>query len=334
MLIKCRFVNSDTICSLQIFEDESHPNFHMQGPKGRGKEGLSLFGILNGTRSPLGHIMLKQWFLRPSLSIEIITERHSSIGAFLRSENHHILATIGKSLRRVKNIPKVLAGLRRGQGSGRRGGEWMALAQFAFFTLRIRSCLQEMSGVRSLTIYQKVMETIDVSQIQAVGQMIQDTIDFDESVLQHRVVVQRHVDDELDQMKRMYDGMDSMLSEVARQVVEGIPQNIATNLNVIYFPQLGYLIVVPSVEGSASSSAQGIDAGEVAGRPAYVGDDWDFQFCTGTSWYYKNPQMREMDDYFGDMYGLICGEFRPVLRQRVIVDEAQIGRLSWYISCR
>jgi DNA mismatch repair protein MSH5 len=39
-----RFVNADTVCALQIFEDESHPNFHMQGPRGRGKEGLSLFG--------------------------------------------------------------------------------------------------------------------------------------------------------------------------------------------------------------------------------------------------------------------------------------------------
>lgn len=37
-------MNADTICSLQIFEDESHPNFHMQGQGGRGKEGLSLFG--------------------------------------------------------------------------------------------------------------------------------------------------------------------------------------------------------------------------------------------------------------------------------------------------
>jgi DNA mismatch repair protein MSH5 len=39
------FVNSDTICSLQIFEDESHPNFHMHGSANRHKEGLSLFGM-------------------------------------------------------------------------------------------------------------------------------------------------------------------------------------------------------------------------------------------------------------------------------------------------
>lgn len=308
MLTERRFVNADTICSLQIFEDESHPNFHMQGPKGRGKEGLSLFGILNGTRSPLGHKMLKQWFLRPSLSTQVITERHASIAAFLRSENLHILVTVGKSLRKVKNIPKILAVLRRGQGGAGRGGGWMALAQFAFFALKIRSCLQEMSGVRNLVIYRKVTETIDVSQIQAVGQMIHDTIDFDESLLQRRVVVQRNVDDELDQMKRMYDGMDSMLSEVARQVVAGIPQDVATNLNVIYFPQLGYLIVVPSTEGSDPSETESNSESGMAGGPAYVGGDWEFQFCTGTSWYYKSPQMRQMDDYFGDVYGLICGE--------------------------
>ena len=51
--------------------------------------------------------------------------------------------------------------------------------------------------------------------------MIDDTIDFEESSLQHRVVVKRHVDEELDEMKRMYDGLDDMLGEVARQIAAG-----------------------------------------------------------------------------------------------------------------
>lgn len=304
-LTRSRFVNADTICSLQIFEDESHPNFHMQGPKGRGKEGLSLFGIMNGTRSPLGHVMLKQWFLRPSLSLSILTSRHDTLTAFLHPSNSHVLVALGKSLRYIKNIPKVLSGLRRGLGSGGRGGEWISLAKFSFYALRIRSSLQEMSGVRGLAIYKKLMDSVDVKAIQAVGQLIHDTIDFDESALQHRVVVMRNVDDELDRMKQMYDGMDSMLSQVARQVAAGIPADVAINLNVIYFPQLGYLIVVPTREGSSNDGGED----DAAGRPVYMGQDWEFQFCTGTSWYYKNPQMREMDGYFGDMYGLICGEY-------------------------
>lgn len=42
-----RFINRDTMSSLQIFEDEGHPNIHMQGKGGRKKEGLSLFGKIS-----------------------------------------------------------------------------------------------------------------------------------------------------------------------------------------------------------------------------------------------------------------------------------------------
>jgi DNA mismatch repair protein MSH5 len=151
------------------------------------------------------------------------------------------------------------------------------------------------------------MENFKVSELQEVGQMIHDTIDFEESSLQHRVVVKRHIDEELDRMKRMYDGLDDMLGQVARQIAAEIPGPVDTTLNVIYFPQLGYLIVVPADE-KGGSIADG-SSGEVSGRPSYTGDDWEFQFSTETSWYYKSPQMREMDNYFGDMYGLICGGF-------------------------
>jgi len=173
VLTGVRFVNADTVCGLQIFESESHPNFHMQGRGGRGKEGLSLFGkqcfvlicrslsingsgIMNSTRSPLGHRMLKQWFLHPSLLLEVINERHDSIAVFLRPDNSHILESVGKSLKKVKNIPKVLRQLKRGNGSGHKGGEWSAIVQFVFNALKIQTAMQELSGARRLLIYNKV----------------------------------------------------------------------------------------------------------------------------------------------------------------------------------
>jgi DNA mismatch repair protein MSH5 len=100
--------------------------------------------------------MLKQWFLRPSFSIDIITERQNSIAAFLRPDNSHVLQAIGKSLRKIKNIPRVLAGLRKGQGGAGRSGGWSALQQFAFHALKIRACSQEMSGVGGLVVIEKV----------------------------------------------------------------------------------------------------------------------------------------------------------------------------------
>jgi len=100
--------------------------------------------------------MLKQWFLRPSLSIEVINERQDSISAFLRPDISHMVQEIGKSLRKIKNIPKILAGLRKGLGREGRSGEWSALQQFCFYALKIKNCLQEMSGIGELLIIKKV----------------------------------------------------------------------------------------------------------------------------------------------------------------------------------
>ncbi|CAG8812394.1 17289_t:CDS:2, partial [Racocetra fulgida] len=54
-------------------------------------------------------------------------------------------------------------------------------------------------------------------------------IDFDESVKESRIVVKPHVDE----------------FEVAREISTSIPTEFASTLNVIYFPQLGYLVTVP-----------------------------------------------------------------------------------------
>lgn len=88
--------------------------------------------------------------------MDIITARQNSIAAFLRPDNSHVLKEIGKSLRKIKNIPKVLASLRKGQGGAGRGGGWGALQQFTFHALNIRACSQEMSGVGGLAIIERV----------------------------------------------------------------------------------------------------------------------------------------------------------------------------------
>lgn len=102
-----------------------------------------------------------------------------------------------------------------------------------------------------------------------------------------------NIDERLDNLRQTYSGLDSLLCDAARQVATDLPGDVAAILNVVYFPQLGYLIVI-------SANLQ-------TGESPYVGDGWEFQFSTGTSFYYKNTQMREMDEYLGDMYGLICG---------------------------
>jgi DNA mismatch repair protein MSH5 len=119
-------------------------------------------------------------------------------------------------------------------------------------------------------------------------------------VEQHRTVVLPGVSDELDTIRHRYDGLDSLLSEVAKKITETIPFDVDIELNVIYFPQIGFLTVIPLDE----STGRGVHEGELDPENA-----WVRMFSTEAKVYYKSNEMREMDDQLGDVYGMICGKF-------------------------
>ncbi|CAG8445606.1 11405_t:CDS:10, partial [Scutellospora calospora] len=254
---------------------KSHPNMHMQA---KAKEGLSLFGILNNTRTVLGKYLLKQWFLRPTLDLTILDERHRTIECFLQPDNLDISGQFTTCLRHIKNIPKIIENM-----NGRLNiKDWQSLLQ--------------------------IRETFIISDLKDIGSYINDVIDFDESVKESRIVVKPHVDEELDHMKRTYDGLDDFLFEVAREISTSIPTEFASTLNVIYFPQLGYLVTVPLKP-------------EWRDEEDFKIDGLYYQFSTATTVYYKNDRMRELDEYLGDIHGLIVDreiEIMQKLQDRVL----------------
>lgn len=98
-------------------------------------------------------------------------------------------------------------------------------------------------------------------------------------------------------LKDRYNGLDSLLKQVAIDIAALIPEELDIDINVIYFPQLGFNIAIPL---------------DQTGRAAYDGDveAWELMFVTENRAYFKDFRMREMDDKLGDMYGLICGRSR------------------------
>ena len=80
---------------------------------------------------------------------------------------------------------------------------------------------------------------MNVMKLREMGEMINETIDWEVSENERRVCVRQYIDPELDEFKRMFNGLDSLLSKVALQVRESVPYEWASSLNVLYFPQLG-----------------------------------------------------------------------------------------------
>lgn len=76
-------IGSDALVSLGIFAEEDHPSVHST----QVKEGLSLFGLMRQTKTPMGETQLRQWFLRPTLDLDTIRQRQDTIECLLRPES-------------------------------------------------------------------------------------------------------------------------------------------------------------------------------------------------------------------------------------------------------
>ena len=117
--------------------------------------------------------------------------------------------------------------------------------------------------------------------------------------MKHRTVVKPGVDEELDNIKRTYDGSEDLLSKTSQSIAETVPERYGLDLNVIFFPQIGFLISMKRDPVTGRVEYEG---------PAVDNGSWDRIFSTGQRVYYKDFRMRELDATLGDMYAMICGK--------------------------
>lgn len=120
----------------------------------------------------------------------------------------------------------------------------------------------------------------------------------------HRTVVNQGIDNELDKMKQNYDGIEDLLNRLSKTIATSIPTQHSLDLNVIFFPQIGFLISIPLDPNTNRGNYEGGDSTE---------DRWDRIFSTESRVYYKDFRMRELDETLGDMYAVICGKLSTLV---------------------
>lgn len=303
------FINAETFTSLQIIQTESHPNSRMQGPSkltSGAKESLSIYGLFYHLAStPQGKQKLRQLITRPCLDLQTIEERLNTISALIRPENSSYLQKLHLSLKMIKDMRTVTLNLKKGisdvSGKGKflQKGVWGSLQTFIFHTLKIFEATDQLSNKNTLAITTNILTQIHPIILNEVGALIADTIDFQTSAELHRTTILQGVDPELDATKRTYDGMESLLTQVANRLSAEVPEWASQYVeNCIFFPQLGFLTAIPIDPETNIGKYEG---------EGLSNDVWKKMFVSNDTGYYKNRAMIEMDDYFGDLYGTICG---------------------------
>jgi DNA mismatch repair protein MSH5 len=331
-LSESMFINTDMLLSLQIMSTESHPNAQQHGPaskagSGGSKEGLSVYGLFqNFAKTSQGRMLLRQYFLRPSQNKATIDERLDTISFLVRPDNGDCLRRLSESLGKIKNVRLYTVNLRKGisQGTNRSGklpsSVWTSLCQFAFHALKITDILAELEGARRLAVVRKVNEVFNKKLLAEVGSIISDVVDFEASQEQRRTIVRTGISEDLDEAKRAYDGIEDLLSQAAEHIANDVPANLDSKVNVIFFPQIGFLISIRLSDLTGTGVFEGTDE-----------DPWEKMFSTEANAYYKNILMGQLDQQYGDVYARICDKEVEIVQQlgeRVLEYEELLNTVS------
>lgn len=265
--------------ALQIFQKEAHPSVYKIG-QGGAKEGLSLFGLLNRCKSPIGTRKLRLWFLCPIRDIDVIKQRQDAVAFFVNPRNIEVFSTLTDCMKNIKNIVPVLKRMYQAQATVI---DWQALYKTVYHAIYIGDLCR--AQPQTVHIFRRISEAFK-DDLHRIANLINKIVDFEESKVVGRFVVKPNVDAELDDKKRTYNGLPDFMTKLAAEELERLSDDIQ-ECNVIYLPQLGYLLAIPRLDYMQTE-----EDFEMPGL--------EFVFLSNNMLHYKSDRTRELDILLGD----------------------------------
>lgn len=92
----------------------------------------------------------------------------------------------------------------------------------------------------------KLLDQVNLQIPQEVFERLQSAIDFESSMETGATTIKDGYDAELDQIRNVFDSLESFLTQAAHQILEIVP--LLQNISVEYVPQIGYLVAVPHTD--------------------------------------------------------------------------------------
>lgn len=295
-------VSVDVFESLHIVRHEFHPS---AAGIGSAKEGFSLYSLLNRARSIAGRQLLKKWLLRPLTDMATLQDRLDHV-AYLRDPQmaglvKQTLGVVG-CIKDVRRICTKIVNLQS------RCADWLALRNSLAAALEVRDLMRAAADTSALRVLRALQQRDDDSDsIANLGRllaMLDSVIDLEESKSSKRLTVRAGVDAMLDELKNVYHGLGDLLTRVAEEQMKLLHADVVIDsLSTVYFPMIGYAIVVPRVAHVPVRQ-------QLASLP-----EMDYLFDTDAFVYLKSPLTRTLDEELGDIHSLIVDRENMCIRE-------------------
>eukprot|EP01012_Entosiphon_sulcatum_P031000 TRINITY_DN3863_c0_g1_i21.p1 TRINITY_DN3863_c0_g1~~TRINITY_DN3863_c0_g1_i21.p1 ORF type:complete len:635 (-),score=88.25 TRINITY_DN3863_c0_g1_i21:401-2305(-) len=285
-------IDGNTSDALQIFKPLRHPAAY-QGI-GCSKEGLSLFGLLNKTVSSVGKALLRHWLLTPLTDLAAINERLAVVEYFTDSNQQEMLRSLCNAFHGMHDPQAILHRIQLASYSVHDLHNLLLSAKSCKNVFALLMQCQHLQLVQKICSYYK-------ENIQSVIDAIETVVDFKGSLASGHVVVQPGANQKLDECKHLYSGLDDLLTHIALQERGKLPFDFPHNVSVAFFPQLGYLLVVPVVYWQHHGTTD---------LPPFT-----FHFMSSEYIYYKSEAMYALDQDLGDLHSKVLDMEAEIVRK-------------------
>ncbi|URE10910.1 MutS domain III, partial [Musa troglodytarum] len=277
--------------ALQIFQVDKHPS---DMGIGRAKEGFSVFGMFNKCVTPMGRRLLRAWFLRPILDLDILNNRLNTISFFLCCEE--VMSALRETLKTVRDVPHMLKCI------------CSLLHINKIFEVGISEYLQEKLEYLKLDLVEKASSCITMELVY-VYDLVMGVIDVKRSKEKgYETLVKEGLCDELDELRMVYESLPDFLEQVSAYENASVPvqHGWKKTPSIVYVHQIGYLMCIFDEKLSD----------ETLGKLP----DFEFAFSEDGDekrFFYHTPKTRELDNLLGDIYHKILDMERAIIRDLI-----------------
>ncbi|KAK4197480.1 putative muts protein 5, partial [Triangularia verruculosa] len=289
-------LGADALISLQIVRSylQAIPGLHGSSDEPRAKENLSVSDLLASLASTTqGKQKVRQMLLRPSLNLDVIHQRQSTIHMMLDPENAAMVKSMRKLLKKLKSPKTLLLHVKKGVDRVRghlsiRLGDWKAVVRFATVAANLHQAIVSL-----------ILRDIDPRQFLLLADKIMRTFDFETSKDSQRTIILSGASLGLDQLRQELAEVCDMLPDIRDRIAREAPRWANKHiLHCTILEQTGFLIGVAVKPDTGVGVYYGHDLDE----------EWELVFVTEDVAYYKNRLMNDLDSQYGDLPSYITDE--------------------------
>ncbi|XP_044451008.1 DNA mismatch repair protein MSH5 isoform X1 [Triticum aestivum] len=312
-----RFLKLDAAAheALHIFQVDKHPSYMGIG---RAKEGFSVFGILNKCVTPMGRRLLRAWFLRPIIDIDVINNRLNTISFFLCCEE--VMSALRETLKSVRDVPHMLKKF-NSPSSSCTSSDWHTFLKCIcsllhinkIFEVGISEHLANKLQHMSIDLVEKANSSI-TAELDYVSNLVIGVIDVQRSKEKgYETLVKENLCDELDELRMVYEGLPDFLEQVSANENASFPFSLECRKAplIVYVHQIGYLMCFFD-EKISEALLIGLQDFEFAFYAHQFSEDGEER-----RFYYHTQKTRELDNLLGDIYHKILDMERAIIRDLV-----------------